>query len=310
MHLIRGSGIRGLSGIPPKRGQILRPLLWATKEEILAYLEREHIPYREDSSNSSSLYTRNRLRHEIIPLLKRENPDLTGGILRQSHILRQEDLFLDELAKSLLKNDQKGAFDLAPIRTAAEPLQNRALRLMVGEYLEQDVSWIHIEALRDLLSNPCPSAQVSLPHGLIACREYDRLTFRQEFPNAFSEIPMNIPGETILPGTPWKISCELIKNFKKTTNTPFHFAIRYDMICGLQITLRPRQVGDRMQTSDGHSKSLKKLMIDRKIPRHKRDLLPVFTDGTQVLAVAGLGVSSRCLPEEGQTALIITISDT
>ncbi len=310
MHLTRGSGLRGLCGIPPKRGKILRPLLWATKEELLSYLAQEGIPYREDSSNSSLSYTRNRLRHRVVPLLREENPDFSRSLSRQSHILRQEDRFLDELARNLLHKDQEGSFDLAPIRSGAEPLQNRALRLMVGEYLEQDVSWVHIEALKELLYNPCPSAQVSLPQGLVACRKYDRLTFRREIPTLFSETSLLIPGETALPGTPLKISCEIQKNFTKMTNTPFHFAVKYDMICGLPITVRPRQVGDRLQTPDGHSKTLKKLMIERKIPRLERDLLPVFTVGAHILAVAGLGVSSRCLPQEGQTALIITVSNT
>ena len=312
MHLIRGSGLRGLCGIPPVRDNILRPLLWATREEILCYLEVAEIPYRDDSSNSSSAYTRNRLRHKVIPLLKEENPDLSHGVFRQSAILRQEDRFLDEMAKSLLQKSPEGAFDLVPIRNAPEPLQNRALRLMVSEYLEQDVSQTHIESLRDLVYHPCPSAQVSLPQGLTACRNYDSLQFRQNTDTgvpSFSKTFLQIPGETELPEIKKKITCEVQKNFAEMTNTPFHFAIKYDMIDGLKILVRPRQVGDRLQTADGHRKSLKKWMIEKKIPRHERDLLPILADGEHVLAVAGFGVSSHCRPVEGQPALIISIEN-
>ena len=307
MHLIRGSGLRGLCGIPPKRENVVRPLLWASKEEILAYLITEQIPFREDSSNHSLSYTRNRIRHQVLPLLKEENPGIVPGIFQQSRILRQEDRFLDELARDLLQKDSRGAFSLVPLRSAPEPLQNRALRLMVGEYLEQDVSLVHINALRRLLHHPCPSAQISLPRGLTACRRYDWLSFCWETAETFPETVLNIPGETTAPGAPWSISCKIEKNFIKMTNTPFHFAIKYDMICGSILTLRPRQTGDLLQTTDGHRKSLKKRMIEKKIPKQDRDLLPVFTAGADILAVGGLGISSHCVPENGDTALIVTI---
>ncbi len=314
MHLIRGSGLRGLCGIPSKRGNVVRPLLWATKTEILSYLEQKQIPYREDSSNQSLAYTRNRMRHQVLPLLRRENPDLAQGVLGQSRLLRQEDQFLDDLAAELLQKDPMGGFSILPLLSAPEPLQNRALRLMIGEYLEQDVSLVHIDALRNLLHHPRPSAQINLPRGLIACRRYDSLSFRWDTPTSFIETPMAIPGETILPGTPWKVCCEFQKNFKKLTNTPFLFAIKCDMIedtmCAPQWLLRSRQIGDRLQMTDGHSKSLKKLMIERKIPRQDRDLLPVITDGNRVLAVGGLGISTHCIPQEGEPALIVTILTT
>lgn len=308
MHLIRGTGLRGLCGIPSARGRIVRPLLWATKGEILAYLKREQIPYREDSSNRSLAYTRNRLRHGVLPLLQEENPALCQGVFRQSRLLRKEDQFLDDLARALLQKDPTGAFALEPIYSAPEVLQNRALRLIVGEYLEQDVSMVHIEALRQLVINPCPSARISLPQGLTACRRYDRLLLCKEAPESFLETELQIPGTTLIPGCPWKITCEVKKNFTKMTNTPFHFAVRYDMIKRTQISLRPRQEGDRLQTPNGHSKTLKKLMIDRKIPRHDRDRLPVLTEGAQILAVCGLGPDAHHFPTEGQSALILTFT--
>ncbi len=309
MHLIRGSGLRGLCGIPPKRDNIVRPLLFATREEILAYLEKEGLSYREDSSNHSLSYTRNRIRHHVLPLLRGENPEISHGILQQSRLLRSEDRLLDMQAKELLQRDETGAYFVLPLLSAPDPLQRRALRLMVGEYLEQDVSLVHIEALQELLRSPIPSAQVSLPHSLTACRSYDILYFTRDQDTAPSlqETPLQIPGETEIPGTPWKIFCKIQKNFIKMTNTPFHFAIKYDMISASVLHVRSRQTGDSLQLPHGHSKSLKKLMIDRKIPRQDRDLLPVITDGQNILAVAGLGIHWNCRPQEGQPALIVSI---
>lgn len=314
MHLIRGSGLRGLCGISPKRENLVRPLLWATGEEIRSYLDGKGIPYRVDSSNNSPSYTRNRLRQQVLPLLRQENPGIAVGVLRQGAFLRQEDRFLDLQARELIQKTPSGAYRIPPLLSATGVLRNRALRLMVGEYLEQDVSFTHIEALGDLLRNSCPSAQLSLPRGLQACRQYDTLLFRQTAdsdapmgpPDA--PIPLSVPGEQRIPGTAWTVCCKIQKNFIKMTNTPFHFAIKYDMICDVKIFLRHRLAGDRLELPNGHSKSLKKLMIERKIPRHHRDILPVFTDGSQILAVSGLGVSPRYLPEEGQPALIVEIT--
>ena len=313
MHLVRGSGLRGLCGICPKGDRLVRPLLWATGEEIRKYLDAQGLPYRVDSSNSSLSYTRNRLRQQVLPLLRQENPAIAEGILRQGRILQAEDAFLDEKARELVQKDPQGTYAIAPLLSAEPVLRNRALRLITADFLEQDVSLTHIEALSTLIRNSCPSARVSLPHGLTACRQYDRLLFQQEeerdlwiCPN--EPVTLSIPGETVIPDFPWKITCITEKNFIKMTNTPFHFAIKYDMICAPQISLRSRQVGDRLQTADGHSKSLKKLMIERKIPQTERGLLPVFTVGESIAAVGGLGADAQYLPTEGQNALIITIS--
>ncbi len=307
MHLVRGSGLHGLCGIPPKREHIVRPLLFAAREEILAYLEGEGLSYREDSSNCSLSYTRNRIRHQVLPLLRGENPRISHSVLQQSSLLRSEDGLLDLQAQALLQKNERGVYSILPLLSAPSPLQRRALRLMAGEYLEQDLSLVHIEALQALLESPVPSAQMSLPHNLTACRSYDTLYFTRETPSALQEIPLHIPGETAIPGTPWKIFCKIQKNFIKMTNTPFHFAIKYDMISTSVLQVRSRQPGDRLQLPDGHSRSLKKLMIDRKIPRQDRDLLPVITDGNRILAVAGLGIHWGCRPQEGQTALIVSI---
>ena len=103
------------------------------------------------------------------------------------------------------------------------------------------------------------------------------------------------------------IQSRVEENFAKMTNTPFHFSVRYDMIAGSVLCLRSRQIGDRLQMSDGHSRSLKKLMIEGKIPRRHRDGLPIFTYGSDVVAAAGLGVSHPYVPKEGEPALSIHI---
>ena len=102
LHLIRGSGLRGLGGIPPVRGNIVRPLLTAQRWEIHSYLTRHHIPYVEDASNQDIRYTRNFIRHEILPLLEQCNPNLNARLWESACQFRQEDAYLEDQARRLL----------------------------------------------------------------------------------------------------------------------------------------------------------------------------------------------------------------
>ncbi len=307
LHLLRGSGLRGLCGIPPKRGSFIRPLLGLSREQIQCYLKSQGLPWCEDRSNADLQFTRNRLRHRVLPLLQQENPRLAATIGKQSRLLRQEDALLDSMAGELLQQDPSGNYLIAPVRQAPDPLQKRALRILLRNWLSKDVALPHIEALQSLLSGDKPSAAIKLPNGLVARRCYDSLQILRPTTFTFPEIPLSVPGVTELPSLGLRISCEIQKKFIKIPNSPFLFAVKYDMISQYDISLRQRQVGDRFLTPGGHRTSLKKLLIDRKIPRWERDRLPVFTDGHTIIAVAGLGARPDLIPARGQTALIIRI---
>ena len=108
MNLCRGAGTRGLAGIPPVRGRIVRPLLWTSREDIETYLDVHRIPHIEDSSNRSDDYTRNRIRHQIIPLLMEENPSFLSAIGRTAELLREDDACLCREAEAFLREHRKG----------------------------------------------------------------------------------------------------------------------------------------------------------------------------------------------------------
>src|SRR5688572_14674888 len=127
MWMLRGSGTAGLAGIPPSRGPlVIRPLLDVGRAEIMAYLEAQGLPFRVDSSNAKPLYLRNRVRHELLPALKRFNPGLLGVLKRQAEILREEDLCLDQLVAEhltqLTREDGAGAFVVDRAGLLALPL--------------------------------------------------------------------------------------------------------------------------------------------------------------------------------------------
>ncbi len=304
LHLLRGSGLRGLCGIPPRRGSIVRPLLSVTREQVAAFLRAESIAWVEDSTNAEEFCARNRLRRRVLPELRALSPQLSGHLTAQSRLLREEDAYLDELAAALLR-EEDGVFACAPLREAPPVLQRRALRLMTRRVLPQDMTFAHIAALQALLVSPDPSAQCDLPGGVIARRRYDGLELTRPSPETFPETPLSVPGETLLPVPGLKITCEITENFKKIANTPFRFAIKYDMIT--QSILRPRRSGDRMSTDGVHTKTLKKLFIERRVPRAQRGVTAVLASGSDVLAVAGIGADVRYIPAAGEPAVLIQI---
>ena len=304
LHLLRGSGLRGLCGIPPRRGSIVRPLLSVTREQVAAFLRAENIAWVEDSTNAEEFCARNRLRRRVLPELRALSPQLSGHLSTQSRLLREEDAYLDELAAALLR-EEDGVFACAPLREAPPVLQRRALRLMTRRVLPQDVTFAHIAALQALLVSPDPSAQCDLPGSVIARRRYDGLELTRPSPETFPETPLSVPGETLLPVPGLKITCEITENFKKIANTPFRFAIKYDMIT--QSILRPRRSGDRMSTDGVHTKTLKKLFIERRVPRAQRGVTAVLASGSNVLAVAGIGADVRYIPAAGEPAVLIQI---
>ena len=304
LHLLRGSGLRGLCGIPPRRGGIVRPLLSVTREQVTAFLRAENIAWVEDSTNAEEFCTRNRLRRRVMPELRALSPRFSERLTAQSRLLREEDAYLDSLAAALLR-EEDGVFACAPLREAPPVLRRRALRLMTRRVLPQDVSYAHISALQVLLVSPDPSAQCDLPGGVIARRRYDGLELTRPSPETFPETPLSVPGETLLPVPGLKITCEITENFKKIANTPFRFAIKYDMIT--QSILRPRRSGDRMSTDGVHTKTLKKLFIERRVPRAQRGVTAVLASGSNVLAVAGIGADVRYIPAAGEPAVLIQI---
>lgn len=306
LHLLRGSGLRGLCGIPPKRGNVVRPLLSVTRAQIVAYLQAEGIAWVEDSTNTEEFCTRNRLRRRVMPALYALSPRLSERLTTQSRLLREEDAYLDSLAAALLQ-EKNGVYARAPLLAAPEVLQRRALRLMARRVLPQDVSFAHIDAMRRILASENPSAQCALPQGFVARRRYDGMELVRETEEAFPITALQIPGETVIPVLGMKITCEIAENFKKIANTPFRFAVKYDMITQSILQVRSRRRGDRMSVDGVHSKTLKKLFIERRIPRAERDRTAVLASGDAVLAVAGIGADLRYTPAAGEPAAILQI---
>lgn len=315
MHLLRGSGLSGLSGIPPVRGSIVRPLLRTTRREILDYLEQHGLPHREDSSNADTRFTRNWVRHTVLPLLRGKNPAVTEALSRTAELLRADDRCLYRMAEAALSSVRMESGQLSlPAKALAllpDPVASRAVLLLLERTGRGrgDITAAHVAAVLELARTKGPSASLSLPRGVILRRVYSELVFCPEpsEPQTFSPTALNRSGLTSLMDGKWEIFCAPADKNQEYCNSPDTFYIKCDMIKE-SLLLRPRQSGDRIALIGRQgSRSLKRLMIDAKIPLWERGSLPVLADGGQVAAAAGFGVDRRYRALTGEEALLIKI---
>ena len=286
LSLLRGTGLTGLTGIPFRRENLVRPLLGMTRREILSYLDRHDLPHREDSSNSDETYARNKLRAQVMPVLRQLNSRAVEHMANTAAQLTEIDRYLDETARGLLAPAEESpgrvSLPVEALSQAPGVLRPRMIfqlldRLGVGR---KDIRSVHLEAILTL----SPGGSLDLPHGLIARREYDTLVLTTQAHAAPLWMAFSpVEGLNPVPGTGWGAVLEA---------PPWP-----------GLTIRPRQTGDAVRLPSGHTRSLKKLFIDRKIPRADRDTIPIAADGDGVIAVAGL-VENPAHPRHGQITFI------
>lgn len=284
MHLLRGTGLKGLGGIAPVNGAIIRPMLNITRQEVEAFLEEYHLPHREDSSNAADEFLRNRIRHSVMPLLRAENPGVSLSLSATARRLRQDEDFLQSQLEPELP-------PVSRLRELPEALQSRYLERFLKENGVPEPEQIHISALRGLLYAPKPSARLDFPGGILIARDYDRLTVlpRQEAPEAGA---INVPGVTELPQWGIRVHCG------ETPNGGFGVRLHGDVV------VRSRKAGDEIRLPGG-TKSLKKRMIDRKISAPLRPLVPILADEGGVLWAGQFGANLQRLEEEPTHYLLI-----
>ena len=310
LNLLRGSGSRGLAGIPPVRGNIVRPLLTTEREEILAYLERYGVPHVEDASNRDTAYRRNFLRREVLPLLEQVNPKFQRHLWETACQLRREDEYLDGAARAVLRGltrtDAGVSVPREDVTGLPDALSLRGIQLLARE-LDDTLSLTasHRQAVLDLCRSSAPSGEVHLPGDLVARRNYDRLELsRNPGEDApFAPVPLALPGVTVAAG--WRCTSRETVCPPGKFNRPrqFYLALPSDAA----VTLRPRRTGDAIALPGRNRKTLKKLMIDAKIPRRDRVRLPVLECGGTVCALTGFGADQRFLPTPGQCAWQVTV---
>ncbi|MDD3173099.1 MAG: tRNA lysidine(34) synthetase TilS [Herbinix sp.] len=313
-HLFRGTGIKGLSGIDPKRAvteefgeiTIIRPLLCVERKEIEEFLREEGINYQIDSTNLTEDYTRNKIRNKILTYAVKEiNSGAVGNISEAASQLREALEYMNdniELRYGALVKQTGITYRISVKAMLAEPIViQKGILLKIMENLtgkRKDLEAKHIEVILSLL-NKQVGRYVHLPYRMIAEREYDDIKLFCEKEHNITEIenksmnpiPVLIPGRVIIPQKLKIIETELI-DYKKSQPIPKNSCAKwfdYDKIENA-VEIRNRKEGDYIQINDsGGNKKLKDYFIDHKIPKKLRDSQILITDGNHVMWIPGEG---------------------
>ena len=265
-RLARGTGTDGLRGIPERAGDLVRPLLGMSRDRILDYLRAHDLPYATDPSNQSDAYARNRLRHRVLPQLEQVHPGAGANIAAAAKLAAADRDFIEPFAAALAdRAEATGSgwrIPLEALQTSHPALRGRAVRILCGR-LGAEPGLRHVEAVL-ALAHKGPSARADLPGGITARRQYDWLLLERPCEPAVPPAPMALePGENRWGS--WLIT-----------------------VSGPGLTVRTRKTGDTVLRG-GHHKSIKKLLIDLRVPREIRDGLPVVCLGDQPLAFGRSG---------------------
>ena len=283
LHLVRGTGLKGLGGITPVRGRIIRPMLTVTRQEVVTFLEEYALSYREDSSNGTDAFLRNRLRHHVMPLLEQENPQLAQNLSDMAMRLRVDGEFLEELSQPEYPVDVNLLRAMHPARRA------RILERLLKDSGVREPEAEHISLAEKLVFSEKPSARASFPGGIILRRRYEYLEAEADLPPLKTRV-IPCPGEVELPELGLRLVC-------RESTEPVNEKERFTVPAGESLEVRSRCAGDEIRLSGG-TKSLKKLFIDRKIPASNRDRIPVVASREGVLGVYGLGPDAEKYKDE------------
>ncbi|MBO5526224.1 MAG: tRNA lysidine(34) synthetase TilS [Clostridia bacterium] len=268
-RLARGSSLSGLAGICEREG-IARPMLHVTRFEVDDYIARNGIPYREDGTNTDERYTRNFIRREILPLLEEKIPGSTSNIARFARLAKEDDELLCSMAEELIEGNSVRLDHRFPLFSRA------CLSVMKALGLDSDYTSTHLTAVYSLIDKE-NGKKITLPNGIEAYREYDRVTFYRsvsaaaETPFRFGTIPFG-KGQVVV-----------------GEGNLFFDADRIPETA----VVRTRRDADRFRPYKGHEKSLGDWMTDKKIPLSTRNCIPVVADGNKILIVVGYEISDE-----------------
>ena len=305
-NLVRGSGLSGLSGIPVKRGGIIRPLLCCSRAEIESYRAENDLPYVTDSTNLEPLYTRNRIRLEIMPLLRELNENADGNIVRSAGILREADDYLSQISLLELKEcrtaDGYDCRKLLRLHPAVRGTMLKQIADDAGAPMDHAHVALVTQAMRD-------GGAVDLGGGYTAVCAQGILRIVSD------HTEKQAVKSVLLKDDPRAVRLqiqngEIFRDGKAVDRQKINSLFVNNLIpCDIitdDTTVRARREGDTFSDSRrGVTKTLKKLFNERKIPRERRDSVLVVADGSRVLWIEGIGSAETIDLSRDQEAVYI-----
>lgn len=295
-NLIRGTGLKGLTGIPPIRKGFIRPLFEVNKQQIIAYLEENGCGYRRDQSNLSTDYTRNKIRLELIPYIEEAfNPQFKKSMGKLSSILRADEQYLEEESQKIffsvaLRTDTKVSLKVKELMTYPFNMRRRVYEISLKRLVQplKNIGYIHYRQIDNLLSNESGKF-IRLPADLSVYREGEYLIFSGYKPR--NEPERTFVDEVVPRDKDWTFRQKDLTVESRTVNqlgqaTDSDFYIDQDVLVG-NLRLRNRMPGDKIYLTGLGHKKLKKWCQEQRMSQEMRQELLVLADEAQIIWVLG-----------------------
>lgn len=294
MRFLRGSGPKGLSGIPPVRRKIVRPLIEVERSEIEEFLDEQRIDYIVDSSNLKEDYLRNRIRLSLIPEIRKMNPQIAQTVSRTMDILGEEEGYFELIVTKTLmklisrKTDQRIELFLTPLETMDKVILRRVLRRVIDETKGlRGMGHIHIEEVIELIKRGRNGDRLYLPKGLRVIKSYSTLIMTSEIPPKPETVTLIVPGEAVLRNVR-AVILATIEDHAESYGDGKTTAVFDADKTGTTLTVRPREKGDFFYPMGfGKRRKLQDFFVDEKVPRDERDSIPLIVAENGVVWIAG-----------------------
>ena len=285
-NLARGSSLKGLCGIPPKRDRIIRPLIFCSRQDVEDYCRDNNIEFVTDSTNLRDDYSRNNIRHNVIPALRAINPSLESAVVRNSAFLREDEEYLSLLAKKEFDaRYSHNALDLKDFHLLAKPVAKRVIIMFYRSQCANEVDGYHINEIYRICMS---GGKTSVGNNMSAIADGGTLTFKSNISEEKTLFEVEL------------LQCEndLFENGKKVHNLLLKNSFDCDRIVG-KLVVRTRLAGDKICLKNKNcTKTLKKLYTEYSVPVCEREGWPVIADDSGLVWVYGIGVAHRCAADE------------
>ncbi len=281
MRLCRGTGLKGLCGISAVRGNIVRPIINCSRKEIEDFVVSEGFSFQTDSTNLDDEYTRNRIRHNILPVLEKEiNPSSIANIAKASEIISEEEDFIEMFSKESYKScvldekDNSIIFDAERFNNFHAAVRKRIIRMAIELLAKsvKDISYTHIESVIDIFEGKT-GRSYNLPYGLKVEKSYNLVVIKNNDDKTKDFLyNINIDEEIFVEECGIYVS---ISKEKPKADAEYKYFDSEEV--GENFFVRSRADGDRIVINkDGRSKKVKDILIDYKVPRDERDKVAVI----------------------------------
>lgn len=334
LRLLRGSGSRGLGGIRPKNGNVIRPLIDISRAELRQFAAERSLSFREDETNADVSMPRNRIRHELLPYLQRElSPNIVELLAREAALAREDDERLQieaiELASSIVLTDTRAEFDgrlpgtVAVVSLDADRLRSLhpALRSRVARIALEPlaggrfVGFEHVQRFLEFAGAGAPGSALSLPgqqarhDGRFVRLQVEPDRRRPERERAL-RVPLPVPGEVVLAEQGWTVLADFVEGAGSNLGQSNALTA---LVRGFEgpLGVRTRRPGDRFQPPGlgGRTRKLQDYLVDRKVPRSARDRLPLVVDrDDKIVWIVGHAVAEGFRAAEPSPGVILLIA--